>query len=429
MVKVTCYCITMAKKYTCEDVVSFFTGESSILFVESSDSGSESCLSELEQQELSSLSESVMSSVDDSSVDDIVDTGELTDSNDVILDNSSEPSAKKRRHVISDSNSNDSMSSEDSDDCDTDNHKRVPVRGRGRAYVRGRGRAQSRARGAASLRGKGSTFRDALSRLPDDAVSITVKDSMFSLPFNNDFLPLRDPGPHLPCNFDMSVLSLFELYFDDTAIERIKKSTLAYAEANKNKLLVSYEEFCKSPLTAEEIYSYLGALILLGIHNVRNHRYAWSSKKAQVLCRLDELMSCRRYEIISTFFHLVTPTEETALSGNRLSKILPFQEYIKCRCTTLYQPLQQLSIDERMVKSKARTHFRQYMRNKPTKWGFKYWVLADITGYTVDFNIYLGKVTASSGKGLSYDVVMDLIQPYSFQGYEVYVDNFYTSPL
>ena len=197
----------MAKKYTCEDVVSFFTGESSIPFVESSDSGSESCLSELEQQELSSLSESVMSSVDDSSVDDIVDTGELTDSNDVISDNSSEPSAKKRRHVISDSNSNDSMSSEDSDDCDTDNHKRVPVRGRGRAYVRGRGRAQSRARGAASLRGKGSTFRDTLSRLPDDAVSITVKDSMFSLPFNNDFLPLRDPGPHLPCNFDVCIIS------------------------------------------------------------------------------------------------------------------------------------------------------------------------------------------------------------------------------
>ena len=34
-----------------------------------------------------------MSSVDDNSVDDIIDTGELTDSNDVISDNSSEPSA------------------------------------------------------------------------------------------------------------------------------------------------------------------------------------------------------------------------------------------------------------------------------------------------------------------------------------------------
>ena len=33
-----------------------------------------------------------------------------------------------------------------------------------------------------------------------------------------------------------------------------------------------------------------------------------------------------------------------------------------------------------------------------------------------------------SGKGLSYDVVMKLVQPFLFQGYELYFDNFYTSP-
>ena len=125
---------------------------------------------------------------------------------------------------------------------------------------------------------------------------------------------------------------------------------------------------------------------------------------------------------------MVTPTEEQQLVGNRLSKVLPLHEYIKSKCFELYQPSRQLSIDERMVKSKARTCFRQYIRNKPTKWGFKFWVLADVTGYTVDFDIYLGKETQISNKGLSYDVVMKLIQPFLFQGYELYFDNFYTSP-
>ena len=95
----------------------------------------------------------------------------------------------------------------------------------------------------------------------------------------------------------------------------------------------------------------------------------------------------------------------------------------------LYQPLQQLSVDERMLRSKARTHFRQYIRNKPTKWGFKYWVIADVTGYTVDFNLYIGKATESSGNGLGFDVVMELIHQYAFQGYELFTDNFYTSPI
>ena len=80
-----------------------------------------------------------------------------------------------------------------------------------------------------------------------------------------------------------------------------------------------------------------------------------------------------------------------------------------------------------MVKSKACTRFRQYILNKPTKWGFKVWVLANNTGYTVDFDLYVGKETQISNKGLSYDV-MKLVQPLLFQGYELYIDNFYTSP-
>ena len=51
-----------------------------------------------------------------------------------------------------------------------------------------------------------------------------------------------------------------------------------------------------------------------------------------------------------------------------------------------------------------------------------------MTGYTVDFDIYLGKAESYSSKGLSFDVVMKLIQPFTFHGDEVYFDNFYTSP-
>ncbi len=79
--------------------------------------------------------------------------------------------------------------------------------------------------------------------------------------------------------------------------------------------------------------------------------------------------------------------EEAELSQHRLKEILPFQEHVKGRCLEFYQPLQQLSTDDRVVKSKARTHFRQYIRNKPTESGYKYSVLADPTGYTMDFNL------------------------------------------
>ena len=208
-------------------------------------------------------------------------------------------------------------------------------------------------------------------------------------------------------------------------IDEIIKSTISYANHKKDNLKSTYQEFMKVKLQKEEMYAFLGVLLLLGLHKVPNHRYAWSPHKAQVLVRLNQLMTCYRFEVIGTFLHIVSLEDEVA--GNRLRKILPLHTHIKNKCSELYQPLQCLSVDERMVRSKARTHFRQYMRNKPTKWGFKYWVLADITGYTVDFNLYEGKAAQSSGKGLGFDVVMNLVGPYAFQRYEVFFDNFYTS--
>ena len=84
------------------------------------------------------------------------------------------------------------------------------------------------------------------------------------------------------------------------------------------------------------------------------------------------------------------------------------------------------------IQEKLKNFFylRQYICNKPTKWGFKFWVLADGTGYMVDFNLYCGRKGTStiSPHGLSYDVVMELLAAYENQGYEVFVDNFYTSP-
>ena len=105
--------------------------------------------------------------------------------------------------------------------------------------------------------------------------------------------------------------------------------------------------------------------------------------------------------------HVVDPSTED--KSDKLCKVESFIDYLKSRCVSLYQPRQNLAIDERMVRSRHRSGIHHYIKDKPTKWGIKLWVLADSSnGNTVDFNVYIGKAAGQnvSANGLGYDVVM-----------------------
>ena len=72
---------------------------------------------------------------------------------------------------------------------------------------------------------------------------------------------------------------------------------------------------------------------------------------------------------------------------------------------------------------------RQYMKNKPIKWGFKFWFRsAAKTGYLHQFDIYTGR-KRDTEYGLSENVVLSLCEPLSGSFCHVYFDNFYTSPI
>lgn len=108
--------------------------------------------------------------------------------------------------------------------------------------------------------------------------------------------------------------------------------------------------------------------------------------------------------------HIVDPATET--TGDKLRQGESFVLYFKSKCSELYQPRQHVAIDERMVKSRHMSGMRQFMKDKPTKWGIKLWVLADSSnGYTIDFDIYIGRGAGRnvSEHGLGYDVVMRLM--------------------
>ena len=185
-------------------------------------------------------------------------------------------------------------------------------RGRGRGCSRGRRGSGRRGKKASHSCGK-STRGGERSRVQANdtvPVNITEKDTGF-IPAEC-FCPLREPGVYIPQDKEISALSLFELFFDGVSVNRIVHSTLSYAKSRKDEKKNRYALFMRKPFTKEEVRAFLGCLILLGIHNVRNYRKVWSESRAQYLVRLQELMTCQRFELIGTFLHVTIEEEEAS---------------------------------------------------------------------------------------------------------------------
>ena len=90
-----------------------------------------------------------------------------------------------------------------------------------------------------------------------------------------------------------------------------------------------------------------------------------------------------------------------------------------------------MSVDEAMIPFKGRLGIKQYMKDKPVRFGIKVWVLADaVTAYCYNFDVYIGKnaEVVKNNLGLSSKVVIELTKPLEMKGYQVYTDNFYTGP-
>ena len=140
---------------------------------------------------------------------------------------------------------------------------------------------------------------------------------------------------------------------------------------------------------------------------------------------------------VLSFLHCYDNTKQEARRGNPsydpLHKFRIVLDGLNSSCKRHYVPGQLIAIDESLTGMKNRTELMQYIPNKHhQKWGVKlYSITESSTGYPMHM-VYCGKQRSApaSEHGHSYDAVMQLLSEANLKnkGYQLFVDNFYTSP-
>ncbi|CAD6217968.1 GSCOCG00011411001-RA-CDS [Cotesia congregata] len=137
-------------------------------------------------------------------------------------------------------------------------------------------------------------------------------------------------------------------------------------------------------------------------------------------------MTFSRFQKLNQYLHL-SDADGKATKSDPLNKVRPALD-ITSKFANFFQAGQDISVDEAMIGYKGRIFFKQYMPQKPTKWGIKVWTIANShSGYLLKCDIYLGKKQESQNDLLlGEQVVMHLTEPFTGKWHHVYFDNFFT---
>lgn len=255
---------------------------------------------------------------------------------------------------------------------------------------RGRGRRRAQVGGQpARGRGRGRAV-PAAAAAPNGYQSYNTPDTANQLP---RFNPRRLPGLHLvgPVlrGAMTKAIDFFRLFITVELLREICLHTNSYGWATiGEKSYYGDKDGAWKETSPEEIEKLIALIMYCGLVRVSSfHRY-WSTKSLYHGLWARSIMSRDRFKALIGMLHVVDPATED--EQDKLRKVNGLLQFFKEKCKSLYQPFQRVAIDERMVKSKHRSGIRQYIKNKPTKWGIKLWVLADsANGYTCDFDVYI----------------------------------------
>lgn len=138
-----------------------------------------------------------------------------------------------------------------------------------------------------------------------------------------------------------------------------------------------------TPTTLEEMRSFLGLNLLMGIKRSPSYRDYWSTAPELHDPFISKVMPVNRFGWLLSHLHLNDNILQPARDHpnfDKLYKVRPLLTELSKTFAENYLPTELLAIDESMIKFKGRSSLKQYMPKKPVKRGYKVWMLCASSG-------------------------------------------------
>lgn len=217
-----------------------------------------------------------------------------------------------------------------------------------------------------------------------------------------------------------SPINFFLAYITQDIFEQMSNMTNLYAVQQ------NIPRF--SSTTPEEMKKFIGIHIVMGnLKFPRVNMYWNSTTRVQIV---HEAMSIRRFYKLRQTIHLVDITSRPENNNDRLWKVRCMYDSLRARCLELELETN-LCVDEQIVPFKGNINVKQYIKNKPKKWGIKIYVLAGQSGLIYDFIIYQGATTEMKTMythcGAAAGIVMQLTERITEPNHGLFFDNFFST--
>ena len=260
---------------------------------------------------------------------------------------------------------------------------------------------------------------------------------------NLDNYPINPPftgnsGFQIPIPEDASPMYFYELFMTNDVIKNMKAETNRYAATacraakRRNPNLPSRSYFNRwTKVSESEMRKFLAILIHMGLVKKPRINDYWSTNPVMASSFAPTLMSRDRFKMILAFFHLNDNANfipRGRLGHDPLFKVRTLIDSLNASFKRVYIPEEFIALDEAVVPWRGRVIFRVYIKNKPTKWGIKiYMICESLSGYVFHFEVYclypnLSNSTMAVVKRMLHDSHLDN------EGRTIVMDNYYQCP-